>query len=275
MKNKIVSILKLIGILILLQIFMLAISSFISLILLKNVSQTNYDKAILGYNGLILAISSTIFILIMIFIFRRNRKKKKKEIIKFNTVNKTCLISSIILILSANFYMYVYSLLISNISFLEDIFKKSIESYNTNMTLNLEKASLSMLFYVIILAPILEELIYRAYCSYKLEDNFSKRSIIIITAILFALAHANLFQSFGVFVTGIVLAIVYLNTHSISLTIFCHMLNNIIATITEQSFFNEYLTILYVIITFICVFLTKKAYKNLKDNALIYNVENE
>lgn len=91
----------------------------------------------------------------------------------------------------------------------------------------------------VILAPIGEELIYRGIvlrCSAKISQRFA----IFFSAFIFGIMHGNPYQFVLGFLLGIPLAMVTLKTGSIIPAIICHMVNNLMASVSEVvGYFNE------------------------------------
>lgn len=81
---------------------------------------------------------------------------------------------------------------------------------------------------VCIVAPIFEELLFRGLILSTLK-RFGNMFAIIITSLLFGLAHGNLPQSIPVFFFSLVLCYVVLRTNSLIPSITIHMLNNFIS----------------------------------------------
>ncbi|MFO7946655.1 MAG: type II CAAX endopeptidase family protein [Armatimonadota bacterium] len=94
-----------------------------------------------------------------------------------------------------------------------------------------QHTALSVAIYVFLLAvvaPVVEELLFRGYLYPALRENMSKFAAVAISAILFALLHLNPVAIVPIVVIGIVLAILYETTHSVVPGIVCHALNNTI-----------------------------------------------
>lgn len=89
-------------------------------------------------------------------------------------------------------------------------------------------------------AAIAEELYFRAFlisaiCYALKNTKIEKPVAIIISASAFAAAHVNYYGNFAVlisvFVSGIVYGVVYLKTRNITVTIFAHLVNNVIVVL--------------------------------------------
>jgi membrane protease YdiL (CAAX protease family) len=78
----------------------------------------------------------------------------------------------------------------------------------------------------VVVAPILEEIVFRGMLLRGLLKHYSVRKSIIISAIFFGIAHMNPWQFIAGLAAGIVLGWWYVKTRSIIVTIFGHALNN-------------------------------------------------
>lgn len=88
------------------------------------------------------------------------------------------------------------------------------------------------LAYVVILAPIIEEFIYRGIILGVLS-GYGKTAAVLLSATAFALMHGNIPQAASAFGTGVVYAIIAVKCGSIFPTIIIHMINNTVASIPE------------------------------------------
>ena len=79
---------------------------------------------------------------------------------------------------------------------------------------------------VVIMAPVIEELIFRGVIMHGLMRNYSKFTAVFVSALMFALFHLNPWQFPATFILGIVLGILMLRTRNIYLCILGHAINN-------------------------------------------------
>ena len=86
-------------------------------------------------------------------------------------------------------------------------------------------------FSLAIMAPLLEEVLFRGIILDGYLKNYSPAKSIIISALLFAFVHGNIAQGIGAFVMGIVVGILYWRTQSLLLCISLHFVNNFLATL--------------------------------------------
>lgn len=111
-----------------------------------------------------------------------------------------------------------------------------------------------LLFYVVILGPIVEEIIYRGYLLQSLKD-YSKQAALIISTIAFAFMHGNIQQSLSVLGLSFVLNYVGI-FYSWKLAFILHFINNlqaIVLTYLQMTSGPE--NIIVVIMSFIIIIL--------------------
>lgn len=95
---------------------------------------------------------------------------------------------------------------------------------------------LKALLMVGIIAPIVEELIFRLFLYYIFKRFFNYKVAIIATAILFAVAHMNIEQGVYALFAGLFLAYVRYKYNSIFCPIFMHLLMNVIVVVFADYF---------------------------------------
>ncbi len=86
--------------------------------------------------------------------------------------------------------------------------------------------TLSMFIYAGIVAPIIEELIFRGF-ALKFLEKYGKNLAIVVSSLLFGVMHANLPQAIFAFFVGLVLGYVA-SKYSIIWSIVLHILNNLV-----------------------------------------------
>ncbi|SHE78234.1 hypothetical protein SAMN05444274_102382 [Mariniphaga anaerophila] len=87
-------------------------------------------------------------------------------------------------------------------------------------------------FKVAVIAPIIEELIFRGLILHGLRKNYHGITAVIVSALLFSLFHLNPWQMPATFVLGLLLGWLVLRTKSILLAILGHSLNNLMVLLT-------------------------------------------
>lgn len=91
-------------------------------------------------------------------------------------------------------------------------------AYSTNF--------LKVLF-MVILAPVLEELIFRK-CLVDRTAAYGEKTAVLFSALCFGMFHMNLYQFFYAFGIGVIFAYVYLRTRNLWYTIGMHMVINLL-----------------------------------------------
>lgn len=89
------------------------------------------------------------------------------------------------------------------------------------------KAIILTILYLVVVAPISEEIVFRGLIL-KALSPFGKKNAILLSAVLFALMHKNIPQAVGAFAIGIIFAIVDTKANSIVPSIIMHSLNNML-----------------------------------------------
>jgi len=85
---------------------------------------------------------------------------------------------------------------------------------------------------VVIIAPIVEEMIFRGVIMHGLMRNYSNFTAVFVSALMFALFHLNPWQFPATFTLGIILGILMVRTRNIYLCILGHAINNGLAMIS-------------------------------------------
>ena len=163
-------------------------------------------------------------------------------------------------------YVIIYSIIIMSIGFigdyivkfLNDIFKSfGFYFIETNVTdifsYNNTYEFIIVFIYACVVAPILEELLFRGY-AINLFKKYGKKTAILISACMFGITHAEFMQILPAIFCGIVLGILYIKTNDIKVCIACHMINNIFGIIN-----NYYINLVIIIISILLIiFLGRK-----------------
>lgn len=95
-----------------------------------------------------------------------------------------------------------------------------------------------ILVFGVIFAPFSEELFFRAYLTRRLEFKFLKYSGVLMSAILFSIVHltyGSVYEFFGTLLIGLILAIIYVRSKSITPCILIHMIFNLTSLLIIKS----------------------------------------
>ena len=99
-----------------------------------------------------------------------------------------------------------------------------IEAFESIM--NAADYPFSSFFLLVVVAPVTEEVLFRGLILRGFLANYSKRSAILLSALLFAVMHTNPWQFISTFVAGVVLAWLLIETGSLLPCLFAHAVAN-------------------------------------------------
>lgn len=126
----------------------------------------------------------------------------------------------------------------SSFNYIGDFIDNLLQPFGINVlqalqTPNINGTITSIIYYtyVCMVAPITEELLFRAFALKNLS-RFNVRFGIVASAMLFGLLHGNLVQSLFAFCIGLVLGYIAIKTDSIVIPIIIHVTINTFATIS-------------------------------------------
>ena len=163
--------------------------------------------------------------------------------------------------------LLVNTILTSVTSIITKLFKESGTTIPT-ADFSVDKASaaaiIMTILYLVVIAPISEEIVFRGLVLRTLSP-YSKKNAIIISALLFALMHKNIPQAVGAFAIGIIFAAVDTKANSIVPSIIMHSLNNMLPCLVNinSSVKSTAITIIYnflvyaIVLVGITIFLLK------------------
>ena len=177
------------------------------------------DKAIdmiYKLTGLITLVTFLIIAIVFTIIYHNELKEKIKSISKNDII---CIILGSIILIGLN--ELISSLLIN----------ANVEMKNQQTIMETyEQSKLAMTIAVILLAPFIEEIVFR----YSLSTIFKNDYIfIIISSLIFGLMHGVGASSIVYIVMGVILSLIYVKTNkNIIAPIIAHILNNAFAIIT-------------------------------------------
>jgi len=84
---------------------------------------------------------------------------------------------------------------------------------------------------IVFIAPVTEELIYRGIILRGLSSHYSAKVAILVSSILFSLAHLNFAQIPNAFILGLVFSILMIHLGNILYVIIYHIINNFLVTV--------------------------------------------
>jgi membrane protease YdiL (CAAX protease family) len=165
--------------------------------------------------------------LVMIFIGLKRRKENLKEVIVKNKEEMTIKLLVILAMTVVSLSLFSGQLMNLVMSLLE------ISTSKFEHLTRMMQGSLGI-FMGLVLAPIIEEIVFRGIILAGLADSHSRKKAIVVSAVLFAVYHFNLFQLVPTFLVGLLLGYIYLETRSVLICISTHLIYNLIPVIVTQ-----------------------------------------
>ena len=209
-------------------------------------SKISFQNLVGDYGLLITLISQIITLLIILLIYKKDKKTYPK--IEKELDLKTLLYGSLFVMAIGIISGYL-------MDFINYLFPSFGSGYSEIEKMLTNSYFISVFASVCVLAPIMEEIMFRGII---LNNLLSKRSVwysIIISSFIFGLIHMNLLQGTNAFILGIALSIVFIKTRNIYACMFGHFLNNLIAIISTYTNFSGIVyDIINIVLILICIY---------------------
>ncbi|MGC6525217.1 MAG: CPBP family intramembrane glutamic endopeptidase [Flavobacteriaceae bacterium] len=260
--NKIHIIILIIGVLLIIQMFSGAVGYILNEIDNSDFSFTSKLIAL----DVCFWISEIVIILILI--------KLWKVSFNINIIDKISMRQlGLIILISLSAYFIENIVDVSN--FLDKIIDKSLvlNKFNLREPIGSKTLYFTDMINTLIMAPIIEEMLFRKLFFNKLKTVFTSSISIIITSILFSAMHLNLDLFLVYFLIGVMYTYIYHLTGSLTFNILLHFFSNLMYYFFERSdvpFSNKYIFI-YVCFYILCGVTLYQSLKYLK----IQKIKNE
>ena len=132
------------------------------------------------------------------------------------------------------------------------LFKDIFMDYNkVNDFISSNTQSFIDIFFIVIVAPIFEEILFRGLIFNECRKYLNINTSIVLQALLFSMFHPNLLQFIYAFLCGIILCLVYVSTNSIIANILVHCIFNLLGGVIISKYiiyYNQLYAIIYNII---------------------------
>jgi len=167
------------------------------------------------------------FVLTFILFFFLSNKYTRQDI--YNLIKEPATISRKLLIILAVMTISLVMLidfitgLIPMPEFYQEILKQLI------------KPDIFLFFTVVVAAPVLEELFFRGIILSGFLKKYSPRKAIILSAVIFGMAHLNPWQFIGAGLAGLFIGWIYYKTESLIPGMLIHFINNLLGYVIMLS----------------------------------------
>ncbi|MEC0038278.1 type II CAAX endopeptidase family protein [Bacillus cereus] len=164
-------------------------------------------------------IGFSVTLIIFFYIYRKELMKDTKLSIKLSRNLFVWILIGIILVFLGQM---VGSLLDKS------VFQLTTQSVNTSSTVAAAVISPVALISIVLLAPLVEEFVFRYAAINILTRRFTQTWSILISSLFFSIMHFDFPFIFGYFLIGIVFAVVYVRTNRLLVSFFVHAIMNLI-----------------------------------------------
>ncbi|MBU4011625.1 MAG: CPBP family intramembrane metalloprotease, partial [Proteobacteria bacterium] len=147
------------------------------------------------------ALMQLLSILILIYYVSRKQNRTWADILRFKSVKPILIASIIPLILGSGIIRSEISNLLNHIV--------TIPGYSSRDILKLFGNPLNSFIFVVITAPIIEEILFRGIILEGFLSRYSPRKAILISAFIFSIVHLNPLHFFDIILVGIILGYLY------------------------------------------------------------------
>ncbi|KLA26612.1 CPBP family intramembrane glutamic endopeptidase [Bacillus cereus] len=117
----------------------------------------------------------------------------------------------------------------------KSVFQLTTQSANTSSTVAAAVISPVALISIVLLAPLVEEFVFRYAAIYILTRRFTQTWSILISSLFFSIMHFDFPFIFGYFLIGLVLAVVYVRTNRLLVSFVVHASMNLIVVMLHIS----------------------------------------
>jgi uncharacterized protein len=178
--------------------------------------------------GVLTAIAGIISFGIVLLIGFIKTKRKLNEVFKFNGVSAFLWVAIIVFMTGLVIVTSELDNLLNYILPMPLMFRDVFD------TLMAKQVFFIAIIIIGIIPAFTEELFFRGLILDGLKNNYSKKTAIFISALLFGIIHLNPWQFFGAFIIGSISAWICIETNTILLSIYMHFFNNTLYTITVK-----------------------------------------
>lgn len=143
----------------------------------------------------------------------------------------------IVVVLISVFLMYAGNLLGTLINTLLQTLL-GLSAGNPILDYTMDNAILPKVLFLVILAPVIEEYVFRKQFIDRMHC-YGEKTAVIVSALMFGLFHGNLAQFFYAFALGLLFGYVYLKTGKLRYSIGLHMLINCMGSVVAPLFLEK------------------------------------
>ncbi|HHP1111373.1 MULTISPECIES: CPBP family intramembrane glutamic endopeptidase [Bacillus cereus group] len=171
-------------------------------------------------------IGYSLTLIIFFLIYRKELMNDTKLSIKLSR-------SSFVWILIGTVFVFLAQMIGSLLD--KTVFQLTTQSANTSSTVAATTISPVALISIVLLAPLVEEFVFRYAAINILNRKFKQTWSVLISSFFFSIMHFDFPFIFGYFLIGIILAVVYVRTSSLIVSFVVHASMNLIVVMLQMS----------------------------------------
>lgn len=215
--------------------------------------ETSFDFDVRVENQLYVSLSFGLIAggILSFILFKWMLKRKRRniyEVCRFKKLSTNTILVTLAAGLSFAFTDFLLTPLLYYIK------PESLDNYQETMSSLEQGGTLLLIVMVVIVAPLIEEIVFRGLVFDELERKTSISLTILIQGLLFGLIHMNLLQGVSAAISGVYYALLLIWTGSIWAPILAHGVTNLLAIITTTEFFQGF-TDQYAILSWALIFI--------------------
>lgn len=182
----------------------------------------------------VVAIIYSLIQIIALFFFLRSREKKERRYVLKEKAEGKGYLSTIVITFGSIGLAMAWMLLVSLLAQVSNFWAEQVEIYEQISSITSNENILLTLISVCVLVPIAEELVFRGLVLSEFRRVMPDWLGVVVTAVIFGIAHMNPIQSVYAAVCGVMFGLVYIWTESIYQSIFMHIVFNFLGSGLNQ-----------------------------------------
>lgn len=214
-------------------------------------SQVDIINMFLEYTPQIIILSGVL----TLFIFWLFYKIKNRKLVEVVRMKKISFLQGFIAVIFGCSLLFLNSYIAEFVSFL---FPSSFASYEISTEAMFSAGPIVLFFAVAIMAPIIEEIMFRGLIFNQFLGKMKMKWIIVLQGLMFGAFHMNIIQGSYASLMGMIMGLTLLYSRSLWIPILIHFGNNALSTILYYSGYESFATnnnVLNISISLLMIFI--------------------
>jgi len=190
----------------------------------------HFPQPIKNLNSLVI----TIFAIYLIFFFLKKKKYSITKSLQLNPVNMKIMLVTLLLVLGIFAVRQGLNPILYNLFPSKELIQIYLDSKPKTML-----EWVHIIASAILVAPVLEELIFRGLMQKSLNEKYGLLISIMVPAIIFSIIHIFPVAILSILFSSVIYGLLVYKTQSVHASIIAHAFHNLIALIYNSLFFKE------------------------------------